>query len=70
MMRFTTLLNYHLIDRLMMQCACLLDELILGFCYSNLTWETGGSELASATTPVLQANRLTKCASHPTSLFL
>ena len=21
---------------------CLLDELILGFCYSNLTWETGG----------------------------
>ena len=21
---------------------CLLDELILGFCYSDLTWETGG----------------------------
>ena len=70
MMRFTTLLNCHLIDRLMMQCPCLLDELILGFCYSNLTWETGGFELASAMTPVLQANRLIKCASHPTSLFL
>ena len=24
----------------------LLDDLILGFCYSNLTWETGGFELA------------------------
>ena len=23
----------------------LLDDLILGFCYSNLTWETGGFEL-------------------------
>ena len=26
---------------------CLLDELILGVCYSHLTWETGGFELAS-----------------------
>ena len=26
---------------------CLLEELILGFCYSNLTLETGGFELAS-----------------------
>ena len=41
---------------------CLLDELILGFCYSNLTLETGGFELASSITLVLQANRLTKCA--------
>ena len=41
---------------------CLLDELILGFCYSDLTLETGGFELASTMTPVLQANRLTKCA--------
>ena len=34
-------------------------------CYSDLTLETGGFELASIITPVLQANRLTKCASHP-----
>ena len=47
---------------------CLLDEMILGFCYSDLTLETGGIELASAITPVLQANRLTKCASHPKSI--
>ena len=44
---------------------CLLDALILGFCYSDLTLETCGFELASTTTIVLQANRLTKCASHP-----
>ena len=35
------------------------------FCYSNLRWETGGFELASTITLVLQVNRLTKCASHP-----
>ena len=29
---------------------CLLDELILGFCYSNLTLETSGFELASTIT--------------------
>ena len=39
---------------------CLLDELILGFRYSDLTWETGGFELASTITLVLQSNRLTK----------
>ena len=44
---------------------CLLDALILGFCYSDLTLETCGFELASTTTIVLQAKRLTKCASHP-----
>ena len=44
---------------------CLLDELILGFCYSDLTLETRGFELASSITVVLQANRLTKCARHP-----
>ena len=44
---------------------CLLDELILGFCYSDLTLETGGFELASTITLVLQANRLPKSASHP-----
>ena len=43
---------------------CLLDELILGFCYSNLTLKIGEFELASTITLVLQANRLTKCASH------
>ena len=42
---------------------CLLDELILGFCYSDLTLQTGGFELASSISLVLQANRLTKCAS-------
>ena len=41
---------------------CLLDKLILGFCYSDLTLETGGVELALTITPLLQANRLTKCA--------
>ena len=44
---------------------CLLDELILGFCYSDLTLETSGFELVSTITLVWQANRLTKCASHP-----
>ena len=39
---------------------CLLDELILGFCYRDFTWETGRFELASTITLVLQANRLTK----------
>ena len=44
---------------------CLRDDLILAFfCYSNLRRETGGFELASTITLVLQANRLTKCASH------
>ena len=47
----------------------LLDELILGFCYSNLTLETGGFELASTMTLVLQANRLTKCASKIVNFF-
>ena len=46
---------------------CLLDELILGFCYNDLTWETGGFELASTITVVLQANQVTKCASHEPS---
>ena len=48
-----------------MMHVCLLDELILGFCYSDLTLETGGFELTSTITLALQANRLTKCASHP-----
>ena len=68
--------NYHLIaltfewliDDAMF--VCLLDELILDFCYTDLTLETGGFELASTITLVLQANWLTKCASHPLSSLL
>ena len=41
-----------LIDEAMF--VCLLDELILGLCYSDLTLETGGFELASTITLVLQ----------------
>ena len=61
---------YHLtklpFDRLIddAKFVCLLDELILGFCYSDLTWETGEFELTSTITLVLQANRLTRWASH------
>ena len=43
---------------------CLLDELILCFCQSDLTLETGGFELASTITLVIQANELTKCSNH------
>ena len=46
----------------------LLDELIVSFCHSNLTRKTGGLELASTITLVIQANQLTKCASHPETL--
>ena len=48
-----------LIDDIMLIFVCLLGDLVLGFCYSNLTRETGGLEIASTT------NQLTKCASHP-----
>ena len=48
---------------------CLLDGLIPRFCYSDMTLETGGFELASTITFVLQVNRLTKCASHPQPSF-
>ena len=44
---------------------CLIDSLILGFCYSNLTRETGGFEPTSTITIVLQSSQLIKCASHP-----
>ena len=49
---------------------CLLNELILGFCYSGLTLETGGFELASTIAVVLQANLLPKCTSHPECLLV
>ena len=45
---------------------CLLDELILGFCYSDLTLETGGFALASTIILVLQANRLSNVLVNPT----
>ena len=66
LMRLTTLLNYHLIDWLIDDATfvCLLDDLILAFCYSNLTRETGGFELESTIALVLQAKQLNKCASH------
>ena len=48
---------------------CLLDDLILGFCYSNLTRETGRLELAPPITLVLQANRLTNCPSQPNTVL-
>ena len=44
---------------------CLLDELILRVCYSDMKLEISVFELASTITLILQANRLTKCASHP-----
>ena len=65
--RFTTLLNYHLIDWWcnVIVFVCLLDDLILGFCYSNLTRETCGFQPASTTILVLEVNIMIKCASYP-----
>ena len=45
---------------------CLLDGLILGFCYSNLTRKSGRSELKLTITLALQANRISKYASNYT----
>ena len=54
-MSFSTLSNYHLSDLIDdAMFVCLLDELILGFCYIDLTLETGEFELASTITLVLQ----------------
>ena len=62
-MRLTTLSNYYLINWgcNMLVFVCWFD---LRFCYSYFSWETGGLGLASTIIFVLQANRLTKCASH------
>ena len=50
-----------LVDDMMLSfVACWFD---FRFCYSCMTWETGGHELASIIILVLQANQLTKCAS-------
>ena len=48
----------------MLIIVCLHVDLILGFCYSNLTEETGKLGFTLTITFVLQVNRLTKCASH------
>ena len=45
---------------------CLLDDLILGFSYSNLARKKDGLELASTITLALQPKQLTKCASDHT----
>ena len=59
---FTRLLHdeiYHLIELLFdwliddARFACLLDELILGFCYSDLALETGRFELALSINPCI-----------------
>ena len=68
-MRFTALPNYYLIDWWRNFDFCLFGCWIdFRFRYSYMAWETGGHELASAIILVLQANRLTKCASHPIKL--
>ena len=64
-MRFTTLSSYHLIDWWCDVNFFVYLMMIPGFCYSNLTQETSGLELASTITLLLQANWPTKCASHP-----
>ena len=49
----------------MLISVCLLDDLILGFCYSNVKRETDGFELKSIITLALQANRLIlNCSGH------
>ena len=61
---------YHLIELLFDWLTCNVDFRLFAcwfdfrFCYSYFTWETGGLELASTIILVLQANQLTKCASH------
>ena len=54
-----------LIDDVTLIFVCLLDEMMLSFCYSNLTLETCQLELPWTITLALLANRLAKCASHP-----
>ena len=49
---------------------CLLAWIDFRLCFSYLTWETGGLELASTIILELQANRLTKCVSHPRTRVL
>ena len=62
-------ITIYLIDHVMHIFVCLLDDLILGFCYSNLTRETGRLELAPPITLVLQTNRLTNCPTQPNTVL-
>ena len=48
-------LPFWLIDDAMFVSVCLLDELILDFCYSSFSLVTGGFELTSTITLSLQA---------------
>ena len=62
-MRFTTLSNYYLTDwRCDIDFCLLACWIAFRYCYSYLTWETGGLELAPTIILVLQAKLLTKCA--------
>ena len=60
-------ITIRLIDVTLVFFDCLCDDLILAFLLLQVRWETSGLELLSIITLVLQANRLTKCASHPKS---
>ena len=65
-MRFTTLSNYYLIDWWCDVDFCLFPCWFdFWFCYSCLTWETDGLELASTIILLLQVSWLTKSASLP-----
>ena len=66
-MRITTLLDYYLVNWWwnFNFFVCLVDDLVLGFCYSNLTRETCGFELLLTIILVLQAKRLIQCGNHP-----
>ena len=64
-MKFNTISNYYLIDWWCDVDFCLFAcSIDFRFCYSYMTWETGGLKLASTIILVLQANRLTKRANH------
>ena len=67
-MRFNTLSNYHLIDNAMF--ACSLDELILGFCYSDFDMGNQWIWTCIDYQPCIKSkHQLTKCASHPKLLI-
>ena len=68
-MRFITLSSYiSLINDVKLIFVYLFDDLILGFCYSNLTRESGEFKFTSTITLVLLVNVLTKCAIHISSI--
>ena len=63
-MKFTTLGKYFwLANDGIFFSDSLFDDVVLGSYYSNLTQEIGRFDLALVTPPMLQVNRLTKCAS-------